>query len=222
MQVSAINSNNFKGSSNDAMFERLSKESAMRDKVERFETKVQQIKSNVRPETCLLTAGAIILSVVKGKKVADIGAKGLAILGSFAKAGITKLNGTIANTAKGLFSKNFDKAKAAEELGTKVTNILSKGRQKAYAVGKADPKFVSNVKEYVNIFFKENKATGEKISEFITDKMGINSTKGLLSGLAAGVIGWKAGDGSGDALESYLDNAEIRKQYSKIFNDDVA
>ena len=109
MQVSAINTNNFKGSTNDTMFENISRQNAMRDKVERFEEKVQQIKSNVRPETCLLTAGAIVLSVVKGKRIADIGAKCIAIASSFAKAGVAKLNGTIANSAKSLFNKNFNK-----------------------------------------------------------------------------------------------------------------
>ena len=43
--------------------------------MEKFSQKVDKIKSNVRPEACLLTAAAIILSVVKGKKIADIGVK---------------------------------------------------------------------------------------------------------------------------------------------------
>ena len=212
MQVSAINSTNFKGSS------RYDEQIANDKRISKFQEKVKEIKTNVRPETCLLTAGAIILSVVKGKKIADIAVKGATLAGSFIHAGLKKAGGSVAAVVKGIFKKG-DKGKYLEGVKQRTADILANGRTKAENIGKADEKFVEGVKNYVNIFFEKNSETGNKVSTFITEKMGINSKGGLLTGALAGVLGWKMGDGSGDALETILDNKEIKKEYRKIMTE---
>ena len=223
MQVSAINSTNFKGLlPGDTDYSENLQNQALQSKLGKFEAKVAKIKANVRPETCIFTAAAIILSVVKGKKIADVAVKAVALGQSFIHAGLKKASGSVVSAVKGLSKKDFDKQKYLQGIKNATSEILERGKQRAENVGKPNEKFVNNVKEYVNVFCKDNQETGNKISEFITEKMGINSKGGLLTGILAGAFGWRAGDGSGDALETMLDNKEIKKEYEKIFKEYAA
>lgn len=223
MQVGAVNSTNFKGLRiQEADFDDAFGNSRLRDKINKFEAKVDKIKSNVRPETCLLTVGAIILSVVKGKKIADYAVKGGVLVKSLLHAGLKKAGGSVAALVKGIAKKDFDKQAYLNNVQTATKKIFRNGIDQAKNIGEPDGKFVEGVEECVNVFFNKDEKTGNKVSKFITDTMGINSKGGILKAAIAGVFGWKAGDGSGDALENMLDNKEIKKEYEKIFEQSAA
>ena len=198
--------------------ERIAQKPNLQNKIDKFQARVENIKSNVRPETCLLAAATIILSIVKGKKIADFALKGAAIAQSFLHVGLKKAGGNISATVKGMAKKGFDKKGYLDNIKTATDKILQKGKDRANNIGTPNEKFVNNIKDYVNIFCKDNQETGNKVTKFITENMGINSKTGLLTGALAGLFGWKVGDGSGDALEAVLDNREIQKVHDEIFS----
>jgi len=217
MQIGAMNSVNF---GNAYAYRNTDSEmdTAQYDKWARFSEKVKQIKSNVRPETCILTTAAIILAILKGKKIADIAARGLIVATSWLKAGTAKLGGNMSGAFKNLTVKNFDKTAHNQKVADEVKAIIDKGIENGNKIGVADEKFVSRIEEYSKTIFKEN---GAKISKFITENMGINSKSGALTAAAASVFGWKAGDGGGDVLENILDNNQIKNEFKKVMSSDA-
>ena len=86
--------------------------------------------------------------------------------------------------------------------------LFDKGIEKAQKAGCGNEKFVSYVNKISTTMLGEE--TGNKISDYITKSMGVNSASGLATAAVAGVIGRTIADPIGDAYENIKDSAQIR------------
>ncbi|MBR2068253.1 MAG: hypothetical protein IJ877_00690 [Candidatus Gastranaerophilales bacterium] len=191
-----------------------------------FENKVAQIQANVRPETCILTAGTILLAIAKGKNIANFIGKVGVYAGGMVASAMTKAGGAIGNAAKTVFkgkayneaAKLAHKNAVNERLARFSFDNLDEVAKK---IGAPDKNFVEGVGKRVNVFVQDQEKAKDT-TRFITETVGINSKSSVALSALGGLFGWKAGDGGGDVLEAVLDNKEIEKEYNKLFDTDAA
>jgi len=202
MQLTALNSINFKG--NDSIIAQrkienpeaaAAQEISMQDRIEKYISTVDKANNNVRLATIFSSLALITGIMVKGKKIVNPAANALVTMGE-----------TVTSKAAGLIGAATSKLKHkvdAEKMQENIRGIANKLRD----VDTVDGKMMGKVSTLVNKIFPNK---GESVVEHLK-KFGINNKVGLVRNAAVAAVALHAGDKFADGVEGRLDTAEIDK-----------